>query len=389
MRYFLGSSLLDFFRRCLPLVLTTLSEYGANAQECKSAYGTHISVDHCRIAIHKLLYPLEAGLNPTEAALERPFSIYSQVELLRMPRGITEGTCALAIDIHGDGIANANWQQLRYILYTLVTTCVEQGGQGLGGKWELHSGFVFLVVNPYTVNVAKTCMAPWGPRRMTVVDCVDRQLQQQPPPGPSNQGAHPTQLDLEPLPLRSDYLTQPEEPMDDDLLSLVLPDDASASTENKPSPVGIGPSISGQPRIISAMPRRLNNGRDRIEITVGARKCVVREYWLLEDGVWISHYGRSAWKSTGKWILILGRCNPTRFPTTLPVWPGGEVWTPFGSKLSGMRRHPLSEAWIAEDGVWRPLQGMVPPDSRWIDHGGWILLKGNSQRVDERYLPPM
>ena len=340
-------------------------------------------------AINKMFNPNGAALNPVDALTERPFSYDSPFAGLRLPKGITEGTCALAIDIHGDGTANASLLQLQHLLTTLVLTCVEQGEQGLGGKWELVSGFVFLVVNPNTVDVAKTCMAPSGPRRMTVVDCVDQRLQQQFLPGPSNQQAHPLQLDFEPLPFRPDDSTQSEEPLDNDLLSLLLPDEPFTSTENTLSATGIKPSISGQPRIIRAIPRRSDDGRDRIQVQIGKKGSLVQGYWRLEEGVWIEHLGRSPWKTTGKWILMLGWGEATRFPIILPVWPGGEVWTPYGSTYTGFRRHPIAEAWIAENGVWQPLQGMAPPDSDWIKKGGWILLKGGWETVNQRRLPPL
>ncbi|MCJ1414520.1 hypothetical protein MMC32_000847 [Xylographa parallela] len=149
--------------------------YGNCAQICSPYLGTHIGEQDCRAALHNLFDPLFRQ-RPAEDVLRGPriFHLYDLNEWDRMPRGITVGSCSLAIDIqssHGED-AISTWLTHYAQMFELIQGCVLNGALGQGGTSTPGNGFVFTIVNPNVVNIANTCMASRGPHRIDVAQCV-------------------------------------------------------------------------------------------------------------------------------------------------------------------------------------------------------------------------
>ncbi|MCJ1318582.1 hypothetical protein MMC15_003912 [Xylographa vitiligo] len=127
------------------------------------------------MALNNLFDPLFSQ-QPRPYALEAPqvFHLYDSNPWHRMPRGITAGSCSLAIDIastQGDQ-ATGSWFMLYAEMFELIKSCVLNGHMGRGGTSTTPYGFVFTVVDPRVVNVVNTCMASHGAHRIDVAQCV-------------------------------------------------------------------------------------------------------------------------------------------------------------------------------------------------------------------------
>ena len=157
------------------LSLSIIVTYCNGAQFCHEYLGSHISGLDCQMALNNLFDPLFSQ-QPRPYALEAPqvFHLYDSNPWHRMPRGITAGSCSLAIDIastQGDQ-ATGSWFMLYAEMFELIKSCVLNGHMGRGGTSTTPYGFVFTVVDPRVVNVVNTCMASHGAHRIDVAQCV-------------------------------------------------------------------------------------------------------------------------------------------------------------------------------------------------------------------------
>ncbi|MCJ1398698.1 hypothetical protein MMC11_001899 [Xylographa trunciseda] len=315
---------------------------------------------------------------------------------------------------------------------TLLMSCVAAGNKRQGGVSTTNYGLVFTVVNPTMLNVANTCMAAQGPQRKDIVQCVLEIAAEAPQaanvPGPqlNLHGPQPNlpgpQLNLPgpaaasiPDSLLVDWIPDlpaigPSDagpsgagpsgagPADGDAdPAAVALERAGSSTGTTPAgadpagtgpggtgPIGVGPAGAGpsnvecppafQGRMLPPPP--LASEETRQIAYVGMKHSPVSGTWVLQDTDWVSGRKNCKWKTCGSWYLVLGLGPPSPFPVgAIPAWAGAQVWIRAAPKTS----HPtqtLSEAWIAVDGKWTPLQGLVPPHGTWMREGGWVLLRG-------------
>ncbi|MCJ1382942.1 hypothetical protein MMC17_006055 [Xylographa soralifera] len=379
----------------------------------------------------------------------RMFHLHDILEAIRMPRGITVGTCSLAVDIAsatGD-VAFASWFSLYTDMFVVLKSCVLDHDRGLGGSDSAGYGFVFTVVNPTTINVANTCMANQGPNRIDVVQCVHLLAASgiqgpniphppanvatagisapnipHPPPNMAAEGIPAPNLlqSLHNIPAVQPQLNlpgpsgaglsppqPPGDDMDPELLTFLLnlpKADSSGAGPSGASPLGAspdhpgagvgksgaGPSTSSAPPPwvgLGALGRTRNlpgapseNTSKMQETYVGAKSAIVAGIWILGVHGWRDGSRKRQWKTIGQWFLVLGTGAPTTFPPgTVPPWTGDKVWTASTKPTAtGREETPLSEAWIAEDGTWKPLAGMAPPQGAWVNNGGWVLLRGQN-----------
>ncbi|MCJ1410010.1 hypothetical protein MMC19_004095 [Ptychographa xylographoides] len=265
-----------------------------------------------------------------------------------------------------------------------------------------------------TVNVASTCMASQGPNRVDVAQCVLLKAiagirgpsMSHPPPNAAAGGMlgpsfphPPPDMFVGGVPA----LNVPHPPPD--ILAVQQPlnhPGPSGAGRDPPSfgrdpsgagggTSGAGPSTSqsyhspaelaglGLIRILPGVPPENTSARQTTY--VGAGIAVVAGTWVLGLTGWQDGARKRHWKTNGQWFLLLGIGAPTPFPLgAVPPWTGGRVWTTSIKPAStGHEETPISEAWIAVDGIWRPLAGMAPPSGTWLTNGGWVLLKGNSR----------
>ncbi|MCJ1286215.1 hypothetical protein MMC26_005560 [Xylographa opegraphella] len=111
---------------------------------------------------------------------------------------------------------------------------------------------------------------------------------------------------------------------------------------------------------------------------VGGTPKFVAGTWAIEDGHWVDGWRKAAWKTRGGWWLALGNGARSPYPgNPVPAYPDHGARPVLVTQHHDRSNQPLSEAWIAEDGQWKPLEGNVPPNGAWQHHGGWILLKGS------------
>ncbi|MCJ1477492.1 hypothetical protein MMC13_006164 [Lambiella insularis] len=312
----------------------------------------------------------------------------------RMPRGITVGTCSLAIDVGsttGD-TAIASWATLHLDMYKLIDACVSTDHRGQGGTSTPEYGFVFTVVNPYLVSIANTCMATQGPRRMDVVQCVlgiaagaqqaaniplppsatSSQAANMPLPPPDTSAAEQQQLN-DASPLTED---------DIDLLGLYFPEaghegaEASnagprgaGSSSARPSPMGL---LAASTRLLPAPPQGTMRTKQLLRIGSNNKQHFLAGTWVLRPYGWTDGRNTRIWRVTGSWYLVLGMGRPAPFPGgAVPAWEGGAVRI-----TKGHNSYPISEAWIAENGRWEQIEGLVPPEGTWLENGGWLLCRG-------------
>ncbi|MCJ1411789.1 hypothetical protein MMC19_005881 [Ptychographa xylographoides] len=159
----------------LRLILLSFAVTPSNSEtRCTPSLGLDISQQDCAKALHDLFDPVFRTIPQSLLGTSQLFGIHAINEYSRMPRGITVGTCSLAIDIEsftGD-VATSSWFELYTDLYTLIQACVVNQPRGSGGTSIKAPGFVFTIVNPALINVAGTCMASQGPKRVDVAQCV-------------------------------------------------------------------------------------------------------------------------------------------------------------------------------------------------------------------------
>ncbi|MCJ1413037.1 hypothetical protein MMC19_007139 [Ptychographa xylographoides] len=256
-----------------------------------------------------------------------------------------------------------------------MTACVHDGLKGQGGVSITPDGFVFIVVNPYTIDVANTCMAPLEPRRMDVAQCVlDLAARSahianipQLPPGPSTQAANIPDQQLPNSP--------PITEEDRDFLATYFGD-------IDPEGAGAGPASAGPSdgtyafsnRLLPPAPLATRETQQVINLGNSARthEVIAGTWWLTKAG-WVPAKGRRLWKTCGSWFLLRGIGQPVPFPIgAIPEWNGGVIEYRPRTDAGAI----ISEAWIEENGRWKPLEGVVPQPGPWLRNGGLLLLRG-------------
>ncbi|MCJ1432541.1 hypothetical protein MMC27_001898 [Xylographa pallens] len=392
---------------------------------CHPYLGTHISEQDCRAAFHDLFDPLFRQ-QPPASALQAPriFHLYDPNEWKRMPRGITVGSCSLAIDIESShGVdAISSWFMHYSQMFELIQACVLDGALGQGGNSNSGNGFVFTIVNPSVVNIANTCMVNHGPRRMDIAQCVigeavraarPANIPAPRPNGPTSvrqpnllgssgidlvNGGHVGGGPAARIPAGAPMLdnSMNSETLDSEMLDFVLNLPPAPDTGDGPSDTGSsapGPSVPNTFGADSqAGPVTVEDGRTlpsappqiqsiRQHTYVGGSNKVVGGTWILQNGRWVDGWRKSGWKSHGEWWLVLGRGQPTPYPGGIvPLWRGEGAKPILVNQHTNRPNQPVAEAWIAREGTWQPLEGIVLPVGPWVTTGGWVLLKGEITR---------
>ncbi|MCJ1385219.1 hypothetical protein MMC17_008340 [Xylographa soralifera] len=159
-------------------------------------------------------------------------------------------------------------------------------------------------------------------------------------------------------------------------LPSVTPNAGAGPSDTGPS--APDPSSAGRPCILPAAPPEIRGPGHKT--LVGGQYKDVAGTWILGNDRWISGWRTTEWKSKGGWWLALGQGTPSPYPgAVVPIWRGGGA-RPIMADFRPFRPDtPLAEAWIAEDGTWEPLQGVVPPAGPWAWKGGWVLLRGETR----------
>ncbi|MCJ1293839.1 hypothetical protein MMC34_005395 [Xylographa carneopallida] len=416
--------LVSFLRSLFVLLIVAHSVY---AYECQETLGVQIGALDCYKALGNLFTPILRRINQNGVLMHRLFRLHDPNDLNRMPKGTTFGTCSIAIDIAstiGDA-AGATWGALHEDMYRLIRGCVVDGSKGQGGTSTTAYGFALTVVNPHMVDVANTCMAMQGPRRMDVIQCVQGIVAKgpHPLPGTSTDAAnipHPptgTLTEASNIPHPPLDTSAPGPPTlnedDLDLVALYFPeigpdstgpgvfDAASAIGSSRAGAfpeggtgtgagpdAGTGPSADAGPsgpnpllglfgggsfRALPPAPHASLDSRQQVYVGDSYTQEDVAGVWIATHSGWQPGKRRRSWKYTGLWYLVLGLGEPTPFPAgDVPAWHGGEVRIRTGKHTSDR----IAEAWAAEHGSWTPLEGAMMPKDSWVTNGGWVLLRG-------------
>ncbi|MCJ1384306.1 hypothetical protein MMC17_007422 [Xylographa soralifera] len=348
-----------------------------------------------------------------------------------LPRGMTVGTCAIAIDINSaqaQGIAS--WANLYDFLQALVNVCA---GEGYGGS-AVASEFVFVVVNPLLVDVANTCMGPQGHRRMDVRQCVQSLAARNTHVGPGGastsvagagagagaSGAGPADAGgaIAGRAIAGGAIAGGASTNDmgtggmSELVRILTVAGSASGTSPTASSITttsrslVALEISITTTISTPSVASTTGGTGGAGVGLVVQSCIlppvpsvtvdtIQEVyllgstyriggtWVMKNNQWSPGKRQRTWQALGYWYLMCGLGPPVPFPSNpVPVWPGNTVQIVVGR--AGQRLVPISEAWIAENGKWTALNGLVPQPDEWIRSGGWVLLRGMDRGVLSR-----
>ena len=356
--------------------------------QCSPSLGFHIKLSDCASALSKCFSPVIDQLSEEEISQNRQFHIHDPIEIRSMPRGATVGTCAVAIDLDGAyAQGTASWANIYHFVQALVNICVD--GPGYGGS-VVASGFVFVVVNPLLVDVTNTCMGPQGRRRIDVRQCVQALASSNTRIGPGGAGTSgATAIAGTSGAIAGDAIAGDAiagDAIAGDAIaggSIAVVGSARGTTISTSSVAfatggtgGAGAVPVVQSRILPPAPV-VAWDNTQIVYLVGSQYRI-RSTWVMENNQWSPGKKKRTWYTLGHWYLMCGLGPHAPFPANpVPVWPGNAVQIVVGRVRR--REIPISEGWVAKNGEWTALDGLVPQPGEWMLSGGWILLRGGSR----------